>query len=222
MSQNEQAQVVSYTTLRRTLGIIGITFPIVLLIGSLIIDNCAEVQSSISNYYHTRMGNVFVGYLCSIGLFLWAYKGYPGAKWDNIAGNIACVLALTVAFLPTAVTSFELTTCLTSEFDNGIVGILHIVAACLFLIVLASFSLFIFTKGSATPTPNKRKRNILYKICGYSMLGCILLMGVYIIFFRATSPELEKISPVYWLEAIALWAFGLSWLTKGGLLLKDN
>ena len=33
--------------------------------------------------------------------------------------------------------------------------------------------------------------------------------------------SLSDIEPVFWLESLALWAFGISWLVKGGLLLKD-
>lgn len=222
MTVQEKPQVISYYTLQRALGIIGVSLPIILLIGSFIVDDCREVQRSISNYYYTNMGNVFVGYLCSIGLFLWAYKGYPGAKWDNIAGNIACIFALGVAFLPTSVKDKELTACILHAVDNGVTGTLHLISACSLLIILASFSLFIFTKGAANPTSQKLKRNSLYRICGYVMLGCILLMGIYIAFLRDNFPDLENLSPIFWLETFSLWAFGFSWLTKGGIFLKDK
>jgi hypothetical protein len=32
---------------------------------------------------------------------------------------------------------------------------------------------------------------------------------------------LKSLKPVFWLETIALWAFGISWLTKGAVLFRD-
>lgn len=221
MNTNEQPQIISYTILRRTLGILGVLLPIVLVIGAMVIGNCCEVQSSISNYYYTRMRNVFVGFLCAYSLFLWAYKGYPGNIWDNWLGNIACILGLGVAFLPTAVDETELTSCITTLVDNGIIGWLHLFCAASFFIVLAIYSIFIFTKGSSSPTSQKKKRNRLYRICGYTMLVNILLMAIYVLVFRKIFPAWEKAAPVFWLEAIALWAFGISWLTKGEVFLTD-
>jgi hypothetical protein len=217
-----QPQLISFKTLRRVLGIIGVSLPVVLVLGSILIDHCGEVQSSISNYYYTRMRNVIVGYLCALGLFLWSYKGYPDSKWDNIAGNLACIFALGVAFFPTAVSKSELTVCIPDAVDNGIIGVVHFVSAASLLLVLASFSLFIFTKGDSNPSPQKIKRNLLYRICGYIMLSSILLMAIYVIFLRKSHPELENSDPVFWGETIALWAFGISWLTKGEVFLKDK
>ncbi len=34
-------------------------------------------------------------------------------------------------------------------------------------------------------------------------------------------PNFESFNPIFWLEAIALWAFGISWLTKGETILID-
>lgn len=222
MNAKEQPQIISYIILRRTLGILGILLPVVLLIGSMVIGDCCEVQSSISNYYYTKMRNVFVGFLCAYSLFLWSYKGYPGSKWDNHLGNIACIFGLSVAFLPTAVGKTELTSCITNLVDNGMIGWLHLFCAATFFIILALYSIFIFTKGSAEPTPQKKKRNLLYRICGYTMLVNIALMAIYVLIFRNIFPQWEKAAPVFWLEAISLWAFGISWLTKGEVFLTDQ
>lgn len=99
-SESVDPQLISYLTLRKAVGILGIIFPIVLIVGSVICCGCSEVQSSISAYYHTGMRNLFVGLLCAIGLFLFAYRGYDSA--DAITGNIACLFALGVAFFPTS------------------------------------------------------------------------------------------------------------------------
>ena len=85
-------QLISYLMLRKTIGILGLAFPIALIIGSVAFFGCQEVQGSISAYYHTDMRNLFVGVLCAIGLFLFTYTGYDST--DATAGNIACMFAL--------------------------------------------------------------------------------------------------------------------------------
>ena len=210
--------VISYLTLRKCVGILGIAFPIILIVGSLISGSCEEVQTSISSYYHTIMRDIFVGVISAIALFLFAYKGYDN---DNIAGNLASVFALGVAFFPTKFDGpFSL--CLPNSIDTKIFGTLHFVSAAGFFLVLAYFSLFLFTKSGSSPTPEKLKRNVVYKVCGIVMLLCIVLIGVYLIFLEDKLPALQNHDPVFWLETIALWAFGISWLVKGELLLADN
>jgi hypothetical protein len=52
------------------------------------------------------------------------------------------------------------------------------------------------------------------------MLACIVLIVV------AALPPIkaivERLEPRFWLEAIAIVAFGVSWLTKGEAILKDQ
>ena len=88
-------------------------------------------------------------------------------------------------------------------------------------LALAYFSLFLFTKvkKDGSMTREKARRNKLYVTCGVVILGCIALIPLYHLL-----PEenfLATIQPVFWLESLALWAFGVSWLTKGEMLWKD-
>ncbi len=53
-----------------------------------------------SVYYYSRMGDVFVGALISIGLFLYLYKGF--STRENWALNVGGALAVSVALLPTS------------------------------------------------------------------------------------------------------------------------
>ena len=77
---NEISLALSYLVLRRIIGLLGFLFPFVLSLGALILFQTG-IQSSISSYYHTGMGDVFVGILCVIGVFLFSYKGF-----DNTSG----------------------------------------------------------------------------------------------------------------------------------------
>ena len=64
---------------------------------------------SVSNYYHTNVGGVFVSTLCAVRVFLLAYKGYKRLDTDkvyefsdNIVANLAGVFAIGVGLFPSA------------------------------------------------------------------------------------------------------------------------
>jgi uncharacterized membrane protein len=152
------------------------------------------------------MRNVFVGSLCAVGLFLFFYAGHD--KWDDWAGNLEAVFAIGIAWMPT------------TEYGIDTIGILHFVCATLFFLTLAAISLFLFTKTHPDKEMKgpKKNRNLIYKICAYVMIGCLLAIIVYVLFFQ----ERKVTSLIYWAEAIALVAFGVSWLTKGGTIFPDG
>ena len=206
--------VMSYLTLRRVVGYIGFFLPWVLLFGAW----GESIQGSISDYYYTTMGDVFVGSLFVIGVFLFSYTGYK--RKDDIAGDLACVFAIGVALFPTTPDNSETT----------IVGIIHGACAALFFITLAYFSLFLFTKSSSKTkkdmTPRKRKRNWIYKFCGGTIVGAIICILAYYILLKWVMPlaieeHITPLNPVFWLESLAVIMFGVSWLTKGEAILGD-
>ena len=90
---------------------------------------------------------------------------------------------------------------------------------CSFL-TLAYFCLALFTQTAGNPTPQKLQRNIVYRICGYAILACILLIAVVNFLLTVNSP-VQMLHPVFWLESTAVIAFGVAWLTKGEMILKD-
>lgn len=211
--------LISYLTLRKTVGILGVSFPIVLVVGSVIAGNCQEIQSSVSAYYHTNVHDLFVGILCAIALFLFTYKGYNNL--DSIAGNLAGLFALGVAFFPTSIKS-SLTLCIPNPIDNHVISAIHYASAAGLFLSLAYFSIILFTKSDGKPTKMKIKRNRLYRICGYIILASIVLIAAFSICRTQFSCQwLMQYKPTFWLETIALWAFGLSWLTKGRTILID-
>ncbi len=203
--------VASYLTLRRAVGVLGIALPFILSLGALVVFMTGTIEESISHYYYTGMRNVLVGTLFAIGGFLMSYKGYE--KKDDRAGDIACVAAIGVALFPTT----------PSGEPTNIIGIVHGISAAVFFLTLAFFSLYLFTKTdpNKTPTRMKKKRNIVYKISGWVIVASIVLILLYysIPYIRVS---LEPIKPVFWLESAAVIAFGISWLTKGEAILRDE
>lgn len=195
----------SYLALRKAVGWIGILLPFVLMFGDFLVFKGSFPQPSISLYYHTPMRDLLVGGLCAVALFLFFYSGYN--KWDNYTGNFAAIFALAVAWFPAS-----------QPGTGGIINAIHFTAAALFFITLACFSLFLFTRRDENPTPEKLKRNIVYIICGIVMLACMMLMLIY---FMITGHSGTS-AVIFWAETIALIAFGVSWLTKGGSLYPDK
>ncbi|KAA3615982.1 MAG: DUF998 domain-containing protein [Calditrichaeota bacterium] len=211
-ARKQKDLVFSYLEHRKVIGILGITLPFIVSIGaSLFFSN--NLQNSISSYYHTGMRDVFVGILFVIGFFLLAYRGHERA--DDIAGDLACLFAIGVALFPTTGGKLSQATEMT--------GYIHLAFAAAFFITLAYFSLKLFTKTNPDKTPTKKKfqRNKVYKTCGWTIIGCIVIMAVLSFLPAGTKASLESLRPVFWLEAIAIIAFGISWFTKGEGILKD-
>ncbi len=207
-------------TIRRAIGILGITLPLILLLGNLWLSDCKQVLPSISMYYFSFMGDVFVGIVVAISIFLFNYKGYDSS--DNLAGKLACFFGLCVAFFPPYLKVESLPCTKIPYKHEPAFGYIHTGAAVLFFIVLAVYCLFLFTKhGAAAPSPQKLNRNTVYKICGYTIIAMLLLM-MLVYFSEPIAQLLAPIRPVLTFESIALWAFGIAWLTKGEAWMADK
>ncbi|HEX9632261.1 MAG TPA: hypothetical protein VGA02_07325 [Gemmatimonadales bacterium] len=200
---NGEGALVSYLTLRRVVGVLGVGLPVVLALWGFAIAAGPELQPSISDYYALRTRDAFVGILFAIAWFLFAYRGYD--RRDDLAGDLGCVFALGVAFFPNSGAGWEKT--------------VHFASALALFLVLSYFSLFLFTESSGARTPEKDIRNRIYRACGVAMLVCIALIGLF--YWRLQHTAVAEWKPVFWLESLALWAFGISWFVKGETLWKD-
>src|SRR5215471_5584402 len=142
--------VISYLSLRKAVGFIGLLLPLVLALAKIVfvfVGICCDhggLETSISAYYYTHLRNVFVGGLCAIGVFLMSYRGFD--KRDEIAGKIAGVLAICVAMFPT------------NPQDKLVkTSAVHLTSAILLFLMLAYFSIVLFRQMDPTkpPTPQK-------------------------------------------------------------------
>src|SRR5579871_2101782 len=97
MNQHDP-NVISYLGLRKAVGIIGCALPFLLIIGRWFTKGFG-FEPTISDYYYTNMGDVFVGCMCAIGIFLMSVRGFD--LRDKTAGHVACIFAIMVAFFPT-------------------------------------------------------------------------------------------------------------------------
>jgi NADH:ubiquinone oxidoreductase subunit 6 (subunit J) len=97
----------------------------------------------------------------------------------------------------------------------------HFISATIFFLTLAVMSLFLFTISTKpTMTDEKRNRNKVYIACGVTMVVCIVLIAAGKFFM--TREWNEQTSFMFWLESIAVVAFGISWLTKAEVILADS
>lgn len=204
--------ITAHLRLRKIFGFMAVTLPIGLFLGALIRFDIG-LQGSISAYYHTGMRDVFVGALCGFGLFLFAYKGYK--PLDDKIGTLGGAAAIGVALFPTADGS-------TSTTAVNI-GYVHAASMAVFFLALIYFSLFLFTKTKVSNPPQSRtagkvKRDRVYKVTGYTMLICLVLIGIKSILPDDVISSIEPRRPVFVLESIAIMAFGFAWLTKGRAL----
>jgi hypothetical protein len=151
--------------------------------------------------------------MCAIGVFLMSYRGYE--RRDAIAGRFASLCAVGVALFPTSPLPVPTP-------DATLIGGVHLTFAALLFLTLAYFSLMLFTETDpyTPPTRQKLQRNVVYRASGYIMLACIALIAVAAL--PPIKAMVEKLDPRFWLEAIAIVAFGISWLTKGEAILKDQ
>jgi hypothetical protein len=206
---SQSALAGAYSYLQQAVGLIAVTLPFVLAIGNQLAGG--RMQGSISAYYYTHLGNYFVGSLFALGVFFLSYNHRPLPKYqlDNYLSNVASAMAIGVALFPTASDAGAATG------GDKVIAVMHLVFACTLFILLAVFSLVLFTRTGdpSHMSAAKQTRNLVYRICGWVIVGAIALVVV---------AEIAKPShswhTLFWLESVAVIAFGVSWLVKGEFL----
>lgn len=207
-SDPDTPYVHSYLFLRRSIGIIGLALPIILIAGTELIDH--RLLDSISSSYYSTLRGVFVGSMCAVGVFLLSYRGYT--KYDDIASTVAGTAAIGLALCPTTPD--------TGPVSNtaSVFGTLHTIFAAIFFLTLVLFCEYFFTQHGNMVTPKKKIRNGIYYACGGVIFACLILIWITKSFIPT---QTNWMHPMLWLEAIAIFAFGVAWLIKGETLLRD-
>jgi hypothetical protein len=200
--------VVSYLTLRRAIGALGMALPVLLIVGGLFASPCHCIQRSISAYYDvSHFSVIFTGSLFAIGFFLLTYRGFTTG--ESRLGTACWVLAVSVAIFP--------------HDGRSPFGGIHFASAALLFAILAYYSFALFPKLQPGDilTEQKKFRNKVYKTSGAIMSGCLLALGVHAIIARVSGTDAETWAGVVWLESAILETFGFSWMIKGQTLWTD-
>ena len=205
--------IIRTKTLRAFIGWLGILLPWIVVLLQLFNDTFVWPQS-ISATWYTNACTPFMMILGSAGILLMCYHGYNIA--DDVINTLAGIFGWCICLFPCNVyTPGSMIRVGTFMIPASISNILHSVAAVLFFAILAYNSWFQFTKGSDNPTPNKKKRNIIFRVCAVGMLVSFAILLIPKSMFRCK---------VWFMEFIALSCFGISWLTKANkykVLFKD-
>ncbi|WP_163718750.1 hypothetical protein [Mangrovibacterium lignilyticum] len=214
-------------TLRRLIGILGIMLPVFLWFFLWVSTNRVEELESISHYYYTRVDSIFIITISLLAIFLIIYKG--PALVDFYLSLVAGICALLVVLFPTSPLSDHIPDVNMSFFntvlsDNPTRIMVHYYSAGIFILLLATMLLFLFTKSDkpkATRGTMKIMRNRLYRVCGIGMIAAVLVMGLRG-FGWIDAEFYDARNLTFWMEVVAVELFGISWLIKGETLLKDK
>ena len=141
--------------------------------------------------------------------------------------TIAAICAIGIAFSPTSTSGANSRSIhVSNEIGPDWFGIpKHFIFAGLFFVAVAIICLRYFPKtDSHNKTKDgkktqKSKRNRTYRICGWTIIACLVVLGLYFILEPAF---VQNFPVVFVFESIAIWAFGISWLTKGETLYPDG
>lgn len=226
-SNNDNIWLSRGITLRRLVGISGVSLPVLLWFFLFVASGHLSPLYSISHYYFTRVCSIFVIIVSLLAIFLLIYKGKQPI--DFYISSLAGIFSLCLLLFPTGNISeicgdtnkdYSVTVLQKSTWRENF----HYISAAIFLLSLASMSLFLFTKSNKTAkerTPQKKIRNRIYITC-----GVIMILSVLVIFFGGF---MEMIPPQYydpyhitfWMETSAVESFGFAWLIKGEMFFKD-
>lgn len=195
MSKAPNSEVFDYRALRLMIGIIALVLPVLVCLRS------STPLSSISASYYTESRDTFVGLLFFVAAFLFAYNGHTATEmWVS---SVACLAAIVVATFPTAC----------DNCASNTIGTIHYVGAATLFSILAYFCLFAFRVNTKGQPGKKKRRDVVYRICGWLIVACLLVALVS----KFTVPEqtLVNLRVTLIIEWVALWAFGFAWLVAG-------
>lgn len=205
----------SYLKIRNQCGLLAILLPWLALFSAGITSHPGtDWWWSISATYY--QSPVLVAVMTPACLILFNYIGYD--KIDNFVTDLSAYCGLSLVLFPCKVSwiqagekvgFFQLPV----EYSH----IIHIISSALLFLLLAINFIFLFTKSKEgnVPTPQKKIRNNIYRICGW----CIILLESLFIF---TSVGLLPKYLHMPLEILLLSVFGFGWLVKGEFFRRLN
>ena len=221
--KHENGLILSYTALQRLLGYIGLALPMGLILYAVI--SGAGLQPSISDFYYTPMGDVLVGTLCAIGVFLLCYRGYAPLTEQHISDRqvsfVAGLAAIGVAIFPVVRAGYPPVCTVNPCLLFGSTwhpDVFHYASAGVFFACLAIFCLILFPRGDQDTSGRiiwTTPRNKFYAVCGGLIVIAMGAMIPYVLGSPQTRDHLGQYNYLFWWETLGILAFAASWLRKG-------
>lgn len=189
----------TYHTLRAGMGAIAVLLPIVLWAGDRILGH-EPLRCSMSAYYYSPvMRDWFVGALVATGALLYLYRGF--SRVENVVLNIAGICAVAIAVVPT------------SPDCGGTPSVTaHGAFAVAFFLCIAYVSVCHASDTLSLSLIKNAKTLARYRAI-YPLLGIGMLVSPLVavaLTFVLQSPG----TAVFFVEAVAVWAFAAYWITK--------
>jgi hypothetical protein len=213
----------SYLNLRLFIGVLGVTLPFILRIGSAIFP---PVPYSISAYYYSAMRNPLVASLCVLGAFLLTYRGYD--RLDSWITNVCGAATIGVALFPTSNPGFKPTW--VGQVHPVVAGIALAGQALMALqftqsaprVAVTSWSddvkrmlralIFRYDQAVHDQRGGKLARNRVYSACAW-----LIIIGVVLALVQNSWPASVQAETqwLFWFESLSIVSFGVAWLVKG-------
>jgi hypothetical protein len=195
-------QQIDHRVIKFSVGIIAISMAFFMQLAS------GEPLKSISESYHYRARDWFVGLLFAIAGLVFSFKGQ--GRFERRLTILAGLSLVIVAVAPCE-----------CQRSKNILSPLHFPAAAIVFSILAYFC-WRFKKTANTKFetyPESRRRVQIYTMCLYGMIGCIGMAAFYVAARLAKQPIDEKFPDyIFWLETLGLVSFGVSWLAASRTL----
>jgi hypothetical protein len=158
-----------------------------------------EVLRSISESYHYRARDWFVGLLFVEAALILSFSGIN--RFERILTIVASIFAAAVAVAP-------------CDCGRGAatLSFLHFPAAAGLFVILGYFCWRFrkTAKSKAKEYPEANKRVHVYSVCLIGIVASLLMGAVYAFAEKAIDATFPNY--VFWLEALGLVSFGVSWL----------
>ena len=198
--------IMSLKANRLLIGILAISFPVIVILAKLIFEGQFYTDHSLSYYRLTSAKIFYLVILNALAYFLILYRGYESR--DNILSLLSAISIILIAWVPVANESDRLST-------------FHIICKNLFYTISSINFWFFFTK-TAFPeriSIEKQIRNNLYKFCA-------LLIWISFIGTLATRIFLKysvETSPIgFYSDILFFVSIGFAWLVKSGMIIQDK
>ena len=206
-TEDSPMRVINHKSMRQIIGLIAIQMPIVVVL----LSGRPEL-SSISISYWTDSRDIFVGSLIAVAFFLSAYNGTGTCRKDTEfwLSKVACVSAIFVALFPT--TDFDKCPDCAPAWTIYLSDLIflkphqvhHVTSILLFICLILLMSFF---------SLRAKNKGAISRAKIYFGLSLGMLLGMPIVFVTGKITGLFE--PVFWVEFVGLWLFGVGWFIAG-------